>query len=99
MRKLLFVAFICLIFMCVEFVGGTISHSLAILTDAAHMLSDVAGFMISYFSIYIAQTKASHKFSLGFHRAEILGVFLSVFLIWALLIWLNIEAVDRILYP
>jgi len=54
MRKLLFVAFICLLFMIIEFVGGVISHSLAILTDASHMLSDVAAFMISYFSIYIA---------------------------------------------
>jgi zinc transporter 2 len=40
--------------MVVEFVGGTLSNSLAILTDAAHMLSDVAGFMISYVSIYLA---------------------------------------------
>ena len=51
MRKLLFVACICLLFMVIEYVGGAISHSLAILTDASHMLSDVAAFMISYFSI------------------------------------------------
>jgi len=93
MRKLLFVACICLLFMVIEYVGGAISHSLAILTDASHMLSDVAAFMISYFSIYFALRKASHKYSLGFHRAEILGVFLSIFIIWALIIWLDYEAV------
>ena len=54
MKKLLFVAFICFIFMIAEFIGGALSHSLAITTDAAHMLSDVAGFSISYFSILIA---------------------------------------------
>ena len=54
MKKLLFVACICLLFMVAEFIGGSISHSLAITTDAAHMLSDVAAFMISYFSVYIA---------------------------------------------
>ena len=40
--------------MITEFVGGYISNSLAIMTDAAHMFSDVAGFMISFFSIYIS---------------------------------------------
>lgn len=54
MKKLFFVSFICFIFMGLEFAGGIISGSLAILTDAAHMFSDVAGFMISFFSIYIS---------------------------------------------
>jgi len=54
MKKLFFVACICFLFMACEFAGGIISHSLAILCDAAHMFSDVAGFMISYFSIYVS---------------------------------------------
>jgi Co/Zn/Cd efflux system component len=54
MRKLLFVSFICLLFMLCEMVGGIISGSLAILTDAAHMFSDVSGFLISYFAILIS---------------------------------------------
>ncbi len=99
MRKLLFVAFICLLFMIAEFIGGYISHSLAITTDAAHMLSDVAAFMISYLSVYIAKRKASHKYSLGCHRAEIIGVFISIFIIWGLIIWLDYEAVQRIIEP
>ena len=53
MSKLLLVSFICLLFMFGEFAGGYISGSLAIMTDAAHMLSDVAGFMISYFAIQV----------------------------------------------
>jgi len=39
--------------MIVEIAGGIASHSLAILTDAAHMLSDVGGFIISMFSIWV----------------------------------------------
>ena len=54
MKKLFFVSFICFLFMGAEFAGGIISGSLAILADAAHMFSDVAGFMISFFSIYIS---------------------------------------------
>jgi hypothetical protein len=54
MKKLFFVSCICFLFMAAEFAGGIISGSLAVLTDAAHMFSDVAGFMISFFSILIA---------------------------------------------
>lgn len=54
MKKLLFVTIICFLFMAAEFVGGVISKSLAILSDAAHLFSDVAGFLISFISIYIS---------------------------------------------
>ena len=53
-RKLGIVVAICFLFMIVEIVGGIASGSLAILTDAAHMLSDVGGFIISMFSIWIS---------------------------------------------
>ena len=46
---------ICIFFMIAEIAGGVLSGSLAILTDAAHMCSDVGGFMISMFSIWIGQ--------------------------------------------
>lgn len=85
--------------MGLEFAGGIISHSLAILTDAAHMFSDVAGFMISFFSIYISKNKTTFDYSMGYHRAEILGAFVSIFLIWGLLGWLNVEATNRIYNP
>jgi zinc transporter 2 len=83
--------------MGVEAAGGVIANSLAILTDAAHMFSDVAGFMISFFSIYVSQAKATTKYTLGFHRAEILGAYVSIFIIWGLLGWLNYEATMRII--
>ena len=99
MKKLFFVSCICFVFMFCEFVGGIMSGSLAILCDAAHMFSDVAGFMISFLSIYISNRPATFGKSFGFHRAEILGALLSIFLIWGLLIWLNIEAINRIITP
>ena len=99
MKKLLFVSCICFVFMACEFAGGIISGSLAILTDAAHMFSDVAGFMISFVSVYISQRPLSFSHSYGYHRSEIMGAFMSIFVIWALLIWLNIEAINRIITP
>ena len=99
MKKLFFVSCICLFFMICEFIGGIISHSLSIMVDAAHMFSDVAGFMISFFAIYLSQRKQTFNKSYGYHRSEILGALLSIFVIWGLLIWLNIQAIDRIITP
>jgi len=60
MYKLLVVTGISFVFMIGEIIGGYLSGSLAIITDAAHMLSDVAGFLISYFAIYMSNRPANH---------------------------------------
>lgn len=81
--------------MLFEIVGGYLANSLAIMTDAAHMLSDVAGFMISYLAIYLGGRPSTFALSYGYHRAEILGALTSILLIWGLIIWLFIEAIHR----
>ncbi|GMR32130.1 hypothetical protein PMAYCL1PPCAC_02325, partial [Pristionchus mayeri] len=73
---------ICLFFMICEVVGGWWAQSLAIITDAAHLLTDFASMLISLFSLYLASRPASRRMSFGFQRAEVLGAFVSVFLIW-----------------
>jgi len=99
MCKLLIVTCISFGFMIAEFVGGYMSGSLAIMTDAAHILSDVAGFLISYFAIYIGTRPANYHMSFGYHRAEILGALASILLIWGLIIYLFIEAIHRMFDP
>lgn len=54
------------IFLLTEVVMGLISGSLAILSDAAHMFSDIFGFAISIVAINIAKKKATDKFSFGY---------------------------------
>ena len=49
--------------------GGILANSLAIATDAAHLLSDLAGFLISLFAVYIASRPATKRMSFGYHRA------------------------------
>lgn len=79
--------------MIIEIIGGAIAHSMAIMTDAAHLLSDFSGFLISIFSIWIGTRPASSNMSYGYHRAEIIGALGSVILIWGLTIWLIWEAI------
>ena len=97
MKKLLFVSLICFLFMIIEAVGGIYSDATAILADAAHMFSDVAGFMISFVSIYISKNPINFSYNYGYHRFEVLGAIVSVLFIWALLIGINIYAVIKIL--
>lgn len=84
--------------MIVEVIGGICSQSLAILTDAAHMLSDVGGFGISMFSIWIGRKVHNSTFTYGYHRAEILGALGSIMIIWGMVLWLVWEATDRIMH-
>jgi cation diffusion facilitator family transporter len=84
------------VFCGVELVGGIWSDSLAILTDAAHQFSDVAGFVISFIAICLSTSKGNARYSYGYHRADVLGALGSIMIIWALLIWLLVEAINRL---
>ncbi|MCQ2821158.1 MAG: cation diffusion facilitator family transporter [archaeon] len=97
--KLIRICCFCFTFMTIEFVGGFISGSLAIMTDAAHLLSDFAGFLISMFALFIATRPANKSLTYGYHRAEVLGALVSILIIWILTVWLLSEAVYRIFYP
>lgn len=98
MRKLWIAIVLCIIFMSVEVAGGIKANSLAILTDAAHLLSDVAAFAISLFSLWAAGWEATPKQSYGFYRIEILGALVSIQSIWLLTGILVYEAIARIIH-
>ncbi|KAG9128646.1 hypothetical protein Leryth_017120 [Lithospermum erythrorhizon] len=97
MRKLCIAVVLCILFMTVEVVGGIKANSLAILTDAAHLLSDVASFAISLFSLWAAGWEATPRQSYGFFRIEILGALVSIQLIWLLTGILVYEAIARLI--
>ncbi|XP_039051530.1 metal tolerance protein 1-like [Hibiscus syriacus] len=97
MRKLFIAVALCIIFMSVEVVGGIKANSLAILTDAAHLLSDVAAFAISLFSLWAAGWETNRRQSYGFFRIEILGALVSIQMIWLLAGILVYEAIVRLI--
>jgi len=63
-RKLIAVSIICVVFMIGEVVGGYFAGSLAIMTDAAHLLSDLSGFLISIFALVLVSLNLTY-FSSG----------------------------------
>lgn len=98
LKKLWTVCIICTIFMIIEVIGGYLASSIAIMSDAAHLLSDLSGFFISIISIYISQREADKTMSFGYHRAEVIGALVSINIIWGLTFWLLYEASKRIIY-
>ena len=95
-EKLLIVCLTCFVFMGIEFVGGIWASSLAIMTDAAHLLSDLAGFVISILALQFAKSSADTTYTFGYYRAEIVGAFISVMIIWVLTILLLAESIQRL---
>jgi len=85
--------------MSIEIAGGVLANSLAIITDAAHMLSDVGGFIISLIGLELAEQVATSQYTFGFKQAEVLGAFLSIMIVWGLTAVLLFEAVQRFTQP
>uniref|UniRef100_A0A8C8E0R8 Probable proton-coupled zinc antiporter SLC30A3 n=2 Tax=Oryzias sinensis TaxID=183150 RepID=A0A8C8E0R8_9TELE len=95
-RKLFIASGVCLIFMIGEVIGGYLAHSLAIMTDAAHLLTDFGSMMVSLFSLWISSRPPTKTMNFGWHRSEILGAFVSVMSIWVVTGALVYLAIERI---
>ncbi|KAJ7999945.1 hypothetical protein DPEC_G00199660 [Dallia pectoralis] len=96
-KRLYLVSLICLVFMIGEILGGYFAGSLAVMTDAAHLLVDFASFIISLVSLWLSSRPPTHTLSYGWHRAEILGALLSVVTIWLVTGVLVYLAVERLI--
>lgn len=86
-------------FMIVELVGGWMANSLALISDAAHMLTDVGAMLLSLFALWVAKRPSTPTMSFGYHRAEILGALTSGLMIWLISGFLIYEAIVRIQSP
>lgn len=87
---------LCLVFMIAEIVGGYIAGSTAVMTDAAHMLSDFVGLFVSLCAMWISGHKPTRRLTFGYYRVEVLGALLSVSVIWVLTAVFVFVAVQRI---
>ncbi|KAF7457606.1 putative cation efflux family protein [Cryptosporidium felis] len=98
-KRLIYATAFCLVFTLVEVVVGIFSNSLALISDASHLISDICSYLISLFGLHLSKRKATTTMSFGYNRAEILGALLSILLIWIMTIMLVYEAIQRIFNP
>jgi cobalt-zinc-cadmium efflux system protein len=82
-----------------EGVGGITFHSLALLADATHMVSDVAGLAIALIAQRLVDRPATARHSFGLQRAEVLGAQVNGLTLLAVAGWIIFEAVKRVGHP
>lgn len=90
------------VFFVVEAVAGVVTNSLALLSDAGHMLTDVIGLGMALAAIQLAtrferrnaSTRSTHTF--GLYRLEILAAFVNALLLFGVAIWVLVEAIRRL---
>ncbi|WP_282940795.1 cation diffusion facilitator family transporter [Paenibacillus sp. RC67] len=99
-KKTLWVTLILtLFFTIVEIIGGILSNSLALLSDSAHMISDVLALGLSMVAIYLATRPPNARFTFGYLRFEIIASFLNGLALAIIAIGIFVEGVRRFLHP
>ncbi|QZY88498.1 cation diffusion facilitator family transporter (plasmid) [Exiguobacterium acetylicum] len=87
------------LFMIIEVIGGIWTNSLALLSDAGHMLSDAAALGLSLTALMFGQRKATDHKTFGYKRFEILAAFLNGITLIAIALYIFYEAYRRLLEP
>lgn len=85
--------------MLTEAVTGYLTHSLALMADAAHMLADAAALGLSLLAVRFAERPVTARKSYGYHRAEILAAFVNASVLLLMSAFILIEAWERFRHP
>jgi cobalt-zinc-cadmium efflux system protein len=98
-KRLSLALVLALVAMLAEGIGGWVSHSLALLSDAGHMLADAAAISLSLFAVRIASRPADARRTFGYYRLEILAALLNGAVLIAIALAIAFEAWQRLLHP
>ena len=82
-----------------QIIGGFLSGSLALLSDALHNLTDVFSLIISYIASILSKKKATNTRTFGYKRAEIIAAFINASSLIVIAIYLVFEAINRFFNP
>lgn len=99
-KKALLISFILIFtYMVVEVIGGFLTNSLALLSDAGHMLSDAAALGLSLFAFKIGEREANSEKTYGYRRFEILAAFINGIALVVIALYIFWEAYHRFFEP
>lgn len=87
------------VYMIAEAFGGWFANSLALLADAGHMLTDVAGLSLTLFAFWFASRPPTARKTYGYYRMEILAAFVNGIVLVVLSLWIIYEAIERFREP
>lgn len=98
-RRLQWALAISLVYFFAELIAGFLTNSLALLSDAGHMLSDVGAMTLSLFAFRMARRPATHQSTYGFHRIEILAALFNGLTLWLIVGIIFAAAFNRFFHP
>lgn len=98
-RRVAIAALLTFAFMFAEVIGGLISGSLALLADAAHMLTDTASLSLAWIGFKLAERPADKTRSFGWARFKVLAAFVNGLALIVLAGWIVLEAIQRLQDP
>ena len=87
------------VIMVAEAIGGWLSGSLALVSDAGHMLTDTAALGLALAAAWLSGRPADDKRTFGYRRAEVLAAQINVGALFVLAVWVGWEALDRLRHP
>lgn len=98
-KNLIFSIFLNMLITIAQVVGGLLSGSLALISDALHNFSDVLSLVFSYVAHKLSRRKASINNTFGYKRAELIAAFVNAFTLLLVAIYLGYEAIHRFFHP
>jgi cobalt-zinc-cadmium efflux system protein len=98
-RRLALVLALTMTYLLAEVVGGLLTHSLALLADAGHMLTDVAGLGLALLAIRFAERSATPERTYGYYRMEILAALSNAVVLIGISLYILYEAYERFRNP
>jgi cobalt-zinc-cadmium efflux system protein len=86
-------------YVAVTFVAGLRAHSLALLSEAGHNVSDFLALLLSFVAVYFQTRPANDSKTFGYQRAGVLAAFINAATLIVIAIWIGIEAIHRLSAP
>ena len=98
-RRLFWAMLLTGVFMVAEVIGGVVSGSLALLSDAGHMLADFVSLALAWFAFRLGGKKPDLRRSYGYHRFQVLAAFINGLSLLVIVGWILFEAAMRLIEP
>ncbi len=88
-----------LVLVATEFIAGTLGHSLALVSDGWHNLTDIPGLALAWLALYFGRRPPDHQKTFGYQRAGVLAAFVNALILTGVAIFLCYEGYERIVHP
>ncbi len=86
-------------YVALTLVAGLRAHSLALISEAGHNVSDAGALLLSFIAVHFQSRPANDEKTFGYQRAEVLAAFLNAITLVAIAAWIGVSALDRLAHP